>query len=177
MCFFNLLFSDPLLSFSQSSQVDSHDSTFPLLTSMPDFSTAAGNLWTLGFSLGQDLRGGCSPPPFSVRLSTALRGLPNLCFSSSDTIYHNCKFSVIKTFDFQTGPEYEPRGQLLADRQGWRASGLLDLPLSPLPGSLWPQQQSFKPWHHRSSLMRKSQKAGLDTRGHPEGEGLWPEGE
>lgn len=132
-----------LLSFAQSSQLDSHGSTFTSLTSMPDFSTAAANLWTLSFSPGQDLRGGYSPPPVNVRLSTALRGLPNLCLSSSDTIYHDCKFSVIKMVDFQTGPEYEPRGQLLADRQGWRASGLLSLPLSLLPGSLWLQKPAI----------------------------------
>lgn len=154
----------PLTSFSRSYQVDSPNSTFTSLTSMPDFSTAAANLWTLGFSPG--LRGGCSPLPFSVRLSTSLREPPNLCLSSSDRIYHDHKVFVLKTLDFKTGPEYVPRGQLLADRQGWRESFWLAQPI-PVPSAwqCWVIKASNPLSHGIADLSQceKSQKVGLDT--------------
>lgn len=78
---FTLIFS--------SYQEDSHNNTFTELASVTDFPTAAASLCILGLSPGQasSVSGVVvAHLPLSARLSTALRGLPNSCLSSSDTM-------------------------------------------------------------------------------------------
>lgn len=120
------------VSFSQSCQVDSHDSTGTWSASVTGFSTAADSLCTLGLRLGQDPGDGCGPPAPQCQAG----GPPSFYLGSSGRIYHDCKFPVVNK---QTNKHLI----LKLDRHGWRASGLLGLPVSPLPGSLWPQKPAI----------------------------------
>lgn len=99
--------------------------------------------------------------PLSAKLSTALRGLPNFCLSSSDRIYCDFKLPVVKTFDFQSGPEFVPRDEVSHQLTGMGGDFWLAQP-TPVP-SVWQSsatKASNPPSHGIAALIPRKEPAG-----------------
>lgn len=114
--------------------LSSQDSTLSWLASVTDFPTTTASP-VHARSVRDKTSGMVTHLPLSAKLSTALRGLPTFCLSSSDRTYCDFRFPITITFDFQSGPECVPRDEVSHQLTGMGGGFWLAQP-NPVP-SVW----------------------------------------
>lgn len=168
-----------LLGFSHSYQVNSQDSTLTWLASVTDFPTATASP-VHASSVGDKTSGMVvAHLLLSAKLSTALRGLPTFCLSSSDRTNCDFRFPIVITFDFQSGPEFVPRDEVSHQLTGMGGGFWLAQP-TPVP-SVWQSsatKASNPPSHGIAALIPQKEPAGWTwcMRLPGMGAGVWPVG-